>query len=171
MNYIQIGFTKKTHGIGGELKVIVEEPYEDLFLDADRVFLEIKGVKQPFFIKSIRGGGDLIVLFEDVANREDALALQSRGVFLPEAEIPQELQDMPDDELEHGRIVGYLLQDQVLGDIGPIQEVIAMPQQEMAVVVWNGREVLVPLNEKFVVSVDDRMQRVVVNLPEGLLSL
>jgi len=171
MNYIQIGFTKKTHGISGEVKVIVEEPYEDLFLDADRVFLEIKGVKQPFFIKSIRGGGDLIVLFEDVANREEALALQSRAVFLPEEEVPQDLQEMPDDELEYGRIVGYQLQDQFLGDIGLVQEVIAMPQQEMAVVVWNGREVLVPLNEQFVVSLDDRTKKVLVNLPEGLLSL
>ena len=88
MNFIQIGFTKKTHGIGGEVKVVIEEPFEDLFLEAERVFLEIKGVKQPFFIKSIRGGGDLIVLFEDVANREEAITLQSRGVFLPDTEVP-----------------------------------------------------------------------------------
>ena len=171
MNYIQIGFTRKTHGIGGELKVIVEEPFEDLFLDADRVFLDIKGIKQPFFIKTVRGGGDLIVLFEDVANREEAQLLQSRGIFLPENEIPQEALVEPDDGLEYGHIVGYLLADQTLGEIGKVDEVLDMPQQEMAVVRYQGREALVPLNALFVVSVDDAAQQVLVNLPEGLLEL
>ncbi|MEQ1744166.1 MAG: hypothetical protein ABMA02_01985 [Saprospiraceae bacterium] len=83
MNYVQIGFTRKTHGVAGEIKIVIEEPFEDLFLDADRVFLEIKGAKVPYLIKNVRGGGDLIVLFEDVANREEALTLQARGVFLP----------------------------------------------------------------------------------------
>lgn len=171
MNYIQIGFTKKTHGIGGELKVIIEEPYEDLFLDADRVFLDIKGSKQPFFIKTIRGGGDLIVSFEDVANREEALMLQSRGVFLPENEVPEEAQVVPDDGLVYGYVVGYSLVDQTLGEIGQIKELLDMPQQEISVVAYQGREVLVPLNAQFVVKVDDTARQVLVNMPEGLLDL
>ncbi len=171
MNYIQIGFTKKTHGIGGELKVIIEEPYEDLFLDADRVFLDIKGSKQPFFIKNIRGGGDLIVSFEDVANREEALMLQSRGVFLPENEVPEEAQVVPDDGLVYGYVVGYTLVDQTLGEIGQIKELLDMPQQEISVVAYQDREVLVPLNAQFVVNVDDAARQVLVNMPEGLLDL
>lgn len=170
-NYIQIGFTKKTHGIGGELKVVVEEPYEDIFLEADRVFLEIKGVKQPYFIKSIRGGGDLIVLFEDVANREEALTLQSRAIFLPENELPEEALIPAEETSEHAHLVGYLLLDQALGPIGPITEVIEMPQQEMAVVQWQGREVLIPLNEQFILAVDEKAKTVRMDLPEGLLAL
>ena len=171
MDYIQIGFTKKTHGIGGEVKVVIEEPFEDLFLEAERVFLEIKGVKQPFFIKSIRGGGDLIVLFEDVANREEAITLQSRGVFLPDTEVPEEAMLPTEDSSEHGYLVGFILVDQTQGEIGPISEVIEMPQQEMAVVLWKGREVLVPLNEQFVLAVDKVGKIVRTNLPDGLLSL
>jgi len=170
-NYIQIGFTKKTHGIGGELKVVIEEPYEDIFLEADRVFLEIKGARQPFFIKNIRGGGDLIVLFEDVANREEALALQSRGIFLPENEVPEEAMLPVEDMTEYGYVVGFMLVDQEQGQIGPITEIIEMPQQEMAVVQWQGREVLIPLNEQFVLSVDEPGKTVRMNLPEGLLAL
>lgn len=171
MNYIQIGYTRKTHGIAGELKAVVEEPFEDLFLDADRVFLDIKGNKQPFFIKHIRGGGDLIVLFEDVANREDALLLQSRGIFLPENEVPAEALVEPEDEREYGYILGYQMTDQTLGVIGTVDEVLVMPQQEMAVVTYQGREVLIPLNEHFVVAVDETARRVTVSLPEGLLAL
>ncbi|MBK9335668.1 MAG: 16S rRNA processing protein RimM [Lewinellaceae bacterium] len=171
MNYIQIGFTKKTHGIGGEVKVVIKEQFEDLFLDADRVFLEMKGSKQPFFIKQVRGGGDLIVQFEDVANREEALPIQSRGIFLPENEVPEEALVVPDNGLLYGHLVGYLLVDQALGEIGPVIQVLDMPQQEISVVDYQGREVLVPLNPHFVLSVDDAARRVLVNLPDGLLEL
>lgn len=170
-NYIQIGFTKKTHGIAGELKVVIEEPYEDIFLEADRVFLEIKGAKQPFFIKTVRGGGELIVLFEDVANREEALMLQSRGIFLPENELPEEALLPAEDTAEHAHLIGYMLLDQEQGQIGQITEVIEMPQQEMAVVQWQGREVLIPLNEQFILAVDEQAKTVRMDLPEGLLAL
>lgn len=168
-NYTQIGFTKKTHGVSGELKVAIEEAYEDVFFDADRVFLEIRGSKQPFFIENIRGGGELIVQFEDVPTREDALLLQGRGIFLPEDEIP-EIHE-PVDDLEYGRIQGYLVSDQIAGEVGVVQEVVEMPQQEMAVVNYRGKEVMIPLNPQFVQSIDDDAKRVSVQLPEGLLTL
>ncbi|MFN0012934.1 MAG: ribosome maturation factor RimM [Saprospiraceae bacterium] len=171
MNYVQIGFTRKTHGVAGELKIVIEEPFEDLFLDADRVFLEVKGAKMPFLIKSVRGGGDLIVLFEDVANREEALSLQSRPVFLPESEIPEEvILDQPDPR-EYGYLIGFVINDRTAGEIGTVQDVLELPQQEMAVVNWKGKEVLVPLNKAFVVSIDLKRKEVVTDLPEGLLSL
>lgn len=171
MNLVQIGYTKKTHGVAGEIKVFIEEPYEDLFLDSDRVFLEIKGSKLPYMIKSIRGGGDLIVLFEDVINREDAFMLQSRGVFLPENEIPQDAIALQDGGLEYDYLVGFTLKDQVLGEVGIVHEVLEMPQQEMAVVKWKGKEVFIPLNKAFVLSIDKKRKEVVTSLPEGLLTL
>ena len=170
MDYIQIGFTKKTHGIAGELKFFIEEPYEDIFLEKDRIFLEIRGNKQPFFVESVRGAGDLIVKLEDIKVREDALLLQSKPVFLPASEIPEDL-DLTELEAEYAGLTGYLLTDQSTGDIGHVQEVLEMPQQEMAVVLYQGKEVLIPLNALFIVEVDHAGRKVLMDLPEGLLEL
>ena len=170
MEYIQIGFTRKTHGIGGELKVFIEEPYEDSFLKKDRVFLDIRGIKQPFFIDHIRGGGDLIVQFEDISTREDALLLQSKGIFLPTGEVPETVAPSGP-VLAYGRITGYMVTDQAAGEVGAVAEVLNMPQQEMALVRYQGREVLIPLNAQFIVSIDDQAKKVLVHLPEGLLHL
>ncbi|TNE65534.1 MAG: 16S rRNA processing protein RimM [Bacteroidetes bacterium] len=170
MEYIQIGFTRKTHGVKGELKVAIEEPYEDVFLEADRVFLEIRGSKQPFFIESIRGGGDLIVHFEDIPTREDALLLQSKPVFLPADEVPE---TAPEEEytLQYGYLTGYRILDKTAGQIGEVRDILELPQQEMAVVEVQGREVLIPLNEQFIQSIDDQKREVHTDLPEGLLEL
>jgi 16S rRNA processing protein RimM len=71
----------------------------------------------------------------------------------------------------YGYGVGYTLLDQTLGEIGQIKELLDMPQQEISVVAYQGREVLVPLNAQFVVNVDDAARQVLVNMPEGLLDL
>jgi len=57
----------------------------------------------------------------------------------------------------------------LLGEIGTIDEVLEMPQQEMAFLKYKGRDVLVPLNEQFIQSVDEGNRRVMVDLPDGLL--
>lgn len=64
-----------------------------------------------------------------------------------------------------------LLVDQNAGEIGHITEVLEMPQQEMAAVQYQGREVLIPLNEQFIIEVDHATQKVLMDLPEGLLNL
>lgn len=170
MQYTQIGTTKKSHGVHGELKVEIEEAYEDVFLEADRVFLELRGTMQPFFIESIRGQADLIVQFDDVHTPEAARLLQIRGIFLPTEEVPQILESEPEGP-EYSRVAGYLIVDTQLGEIGTIRDVLEMPQQELAAVDYRGREILVPLNPQFVQRVDDTAKRVLVNLPEGLLAL
>lgn len=170
MDYKQIGHTRKTHGVAGELKVFIEEHFEDIFLEKERIFLEVRGSKQPFFIESVRGGGDLIVKFEDINNREDALLLQSKGVFLPASEVPEDLE--PEEPgLEYDGLTGFLMIDQTTGEIGRIEEVLEMPQQEMAVVQYQGREVLIPLNERFIQKTDKAEKKVFVDLPEGLLTM
>lgn len=171
MNYIQIGFTRKTHGIHGEVKAAIEEPFEDLFFEAERVFLEIKGIKHPFFIRNIRGGGELIVSFEDIHTREDALRLQSRPIFLPESEVPADLIEAQQAASPYEHLTGYLLIDQQTGPVGVIQEVIEMPQQEMAVVLYQEREVLIPLAPALIVATDEAQKHLLMDLPEGLLTL
>lgn len=170
MQYTQIGTTKKSHGVHGELKVDIDEAYEDAFLDADRIFLELRGTMQPFFIESIRGQADLIVQFDDVRTPEAARLLQIRGIFLPTEELPEIIESELDGP-EYGRIAGYRMIDAQIGEIGTIREVLEMPQQELAAIDYQGREILVPLNPQFVQKVDDGAKQILVNLPDGLLAL
>lgn len=170
MEYTQIGYTRKTHGVAGEIKVVIEEVFEPLFLEADRVFLEIKGAKMPYFIENIRGGGDLIVQFEDVDSKEAAFLLQSRPIFLFSKEIPETLA-VEDDEMEFAGLEGYELYDEIQGLIGVIEEVLDMPQQEMALLHYQNREVLIPLHEQWIVQIDEKAKRITLQLPDGLLDL
>ncbi len=171
--YINIGHTRKTHGVNGEMKVAIEERYLEDFLKNERIFLDIKGVKVPYFVASVRGKGDMIMLLEEVTNKEAAFALQSREIHLRETDLipdhQRELEIEPEEELEYAHLVGFQLMDKTLGEVGSIREVLDMPQQEMAFLDYQGREVLVPLNAQLIVSVDKKSRTVHMDLPDGLL--
>lgn len=173
--YINIGYTKKTHGIGGELKLVIEERFLEDFLKNERIFLDVKGAKVPYFVGNVRGKGEMILKLEEVDNREAAFSLQSREVFLREQDlIPEhqrELEIEEEETLEYEHLTGFLLVDKTAGTIGPIEEVLDMPQQEMAFLKHKGREVLIPLNEQFITSIDEKGKKVFVDLPEGLLEV
>lgn len=168
--FTQIGHTKKAHGTIGEIKVAIEEDFEDHFIDTDCVWLEIKGSKMPYFIEEIRGGGDLIVKFEGVDNRDQAIAIQSRSMFVKSEDL-EEIATTPKTGLAYEHYEGFEIIDQNAGPIGFIKEVIDLPQQEMAVVEYEGRELLIPLHPQFITRIDDEKREVLMNLPEGLLEL
>ncbi len=171
--YINIGHTRKTHGVHGEMKISIEDRYLEDFLKNERIFLDIKGVKVPYFVASVRGKGEIILLLEEVTSKEAAFALQSREIHLRERDLipdhQRELEIEPEEELEYAHVVGFLLTDQTLGEVGLIREVLDMPQQEMAFLDYQGREVLIPLNAQFIVSIDEKHHTLLMNLPDGLL--
>ena len=173
VQYVTIGRTRKAHSLTGELKISIEERYLEDFMKNERIFLEIKGAKVPYFIDNVRGGGEMIVKLEEVDNRDTAMLLQSRDVLLREqdilAEDAREFEFEEEKGLEYGHLVGFTLVDEILGEIGPIDEVLEMPQQEMAFLKYKNREVLIPLNAQFIRAVDEPNKRVQVDLPDGLL--
>lgn len=171
--YVTIGKIGKAHGLTGELKVSIEERYWEDFLQNERVFIAVKSMKVPYFISNVRGGSSVILKLEDVDDRDAAIALQSKDLLLREQDLlSDDERTLPleeEDGLEYAHLEGYTLVDKALGEIGPIDEVLEMPQQEMAFLRYQGREVLVPLNAHFIQEVDEKARRVIMDLPEGLL--
>lgn len=174
IQYVSIGYTKKTHGLKGELKMSIEARYAEDFLKNERIFLDVKGVKVPYFIANVRGAGEWIVQLEDVENKEAAYALQSREIFLRQQDLlpdHKRVIEVEDESLEYEDLIGYTIVDQQLGTIGAIDEVLEMPQQEMAFLRYKNREVLIPLNDTIIVSIDEAKRTVTMDLPEGLLDM
>jgi 16S rRNA processing protein RimM len=169
MTYITIGQTLKAHGINGELKLAIHPEYLDDFLDSARIFIDIKGTQLPYFIREIRGTNDLIVQFEDVNDRDTATLLQHKPVSLRTAEVtvlPTPVSaDSPD------ALTGYSIVDEEAGELGIIQSLEHLPQQLVALVDYNGKAIMIPINDHFVVHVDHDKKRLLMRLPEGLIDL
>ena len=170
--YIKIGRTKKPHGIKGELKLHIEEKYAEDFEQATVIFLELGGNQTPFFVENLRGGLFDILKLDGVNSRNQALDLSHKNLSLRQSDLlSDEERNFVPAGLINGHLVGYQIEDELLGKIGSIKEIIEMPQQEMALVTYKSKEVFIPLNEHLISQVLDNEQVVRMNLPEGLLDL
>jgi len=166
---IGVGFTTKTHGAQGELKVTVKEEYLDDFANADVVFINVQGKPLPFFIENLRDAGDLLLKIEEVDSPAEAKNLTSKELFLREKDI--KIIKQAGEVLTFELLVGYELFDELTGSIGKIEAVEAMPTQHLAIVEHEGREVFIPLHPQMVVELDEKAKKIVLRLPEGLLDL
>ncbi len=59
----------------------------------------------------------------------------------------------------------------IVGDLGPIIRIEEYPQQEIAVCIFNEKEVMIPLNPDFIESIDDVQKSILVSLPDGLIDV
>lgn len=167
-DYLKIGKTGKAFGTEGMLKFNVEERFLDDLFEATAIFIEQMGKPVPFFIDEVHNEAPLILKLEEVDSREIALELAGKDIFLRREDIAEASLEQP---FDLSALEGFQVVDRTAGAIGPIEEVVELPQQLMAIVQYEGREVLIPLSDQLILSVDADNQRIEMDLPEGLLEL
>lgn len=168
---VQIGFTKKPHGLKGEIKLHVEDRYLEDLMNVDIVIVQIKGKPTPFFVEDIRVGNAIIGKFEDIDTPESALSIANKELSIREQDIiPDDEREIEVEGMQYDKCIGYTLFDGEK-EIGNIIEILEYPQQEMAVVEYENREVLIPLNAAFVKKRDDKAKIILMDLPDGILDL
>lgn len=163
-----VGYLSRTRGLKGELQIFFEFPdYRELELDV--LFLEIDRKLVPFFVKSlnVQTNSTAYVFLEDIDHIDKAQPLLRKKIYLPHDKLPAR---NPDD-FRWTDLEGYEVHDKDRGVLGTIHEIHEYPQQFVAAVIHQHREILFPLNEETIVSLDTESQRIHVGLPDGLIDL
>lgn len=167
MNLVPIGHLQKPHGTKGELRVSVEDAYFEDFQRAEVFFVEQQGQKLPYFKTKVSANNPITIQFEGVDTREAAKLLTKCPLLLQEQDISNNLNET----LGYSSYEGFVLVDKELGQIGVIEEILELPQQQMAMTTYKDKEVMIPLNDTFIIKIDADAQRIQLDLPEGLLEL
>jgi len=172
-DYQSIGFTKKTYGVKGELKLNITDYYLEDLAQAEVLFLRLAGRKIPYFIEYINFENPFTVKFEDHNSKESALELTGKEIFIRTKDLlPDETKVIAVDKgLFFAKYVHYTIEDRTLGKLGKIEAIVEYPQQEMAVLTINESEILIPMNEHLILAIEEGAQIIKMDLPEGLLNL
>ena len=163
-----VGYITKTKGLKGEVQLFFE--YEDPeLLELDILFADINGKMVPFFVSSYKlhtnGTGNFY--FDDVDHIDKAQVLVKKKMYLPLSKMP----DRSEEDFHYSDLKGYLVFDEVHGELGEIIEINEYPQQFVATVSYRDKEILFPLNEDMIVEIDEEEATLLVELPEGLLDI
>ncbi len=163
-----IGYITKTKGLKGEVQVYFEydEP-ADLLLES--VFAEINGKLIPFFISTYKLQNNQTgnFYFDDIDTIEKAQTLIRKKLYLSNSLKPVR----EDDEFLITDLKGFIVHDQTVGELGEIIEIHEYPQQFVAVVSYQFKEIMFPLNDDLIVEIDVENGILKVDLPEGLIDL
>ncbi len=166
-DYTKIGYTKKLYGIKGGVRVVVEEAYQDVLLDCKVLFLNQDGRKIPYFVDKIIDAAPFRIIFEDHQDRNAAQALTGKEIYIPTDQLPTS----PTPSLDLTTLEGFTLSDSEVGPIGAIKEIQEFPQQLMALVSYQEKDILIPLHENLISEIEMDSQTIFISLPDGLLEL
>ncbi len=164
----RIGTVLKTKGLKGELNIYVDfDGIENI--DFKTIFIEIAGKLIPYFVESVKylQKNAAYLYLEDVDTIEKAAALVKKDIYLSNKLKPKKKKT----EFTLFDLVGFTAIDEDEGELGIITDVHEYPQQILAAVTYQNCEVLFPLNEEIIVSIDVVKEEILVNLPEGLLDI
>jgi 16S rRNA processing protein RimM len=164
---LQIARTQKPHGIKGGLTVVFQKAeYADI--DTDFYFLEIDGIPVPFFVEEFIFGTDTAarIKFEDVNDEKIASHYKNLNIFLPRKLVKIT-------EKEHASswdfFIGYTVLDQHGANLGTITEIDEATINVLFKVEDGENEWLIPATKDFITEIDEKNNRLVMSLPEGLL--
>lgn len=163
-----IGYVSKTRGLKGEVQLFFEfDDYDELELDV--IFLEVNKKLVPYFVENIKlqNNSTAYATFEDVDHIDKAQPLVRRKMYLPNDKMPER----DPEDFRYSDLVGYLVIDEEHGELGEIIEVREMPQQFIATVDMDGKELMFPLYEDLIMDIDMDKEVIEVDLPEGLVDL
>ena len=166
--FVLVGKLGKTKGVDGALKLLPDSGRESDLLETKFLFLERDGIKVPYRVSEYQKSGDLLVSFTQLRSKDEAAEVVGCRVYVPSDEIGAPV-EKPSDLAFHF-LTGYTLHNGA-AQVGIINEIREFPQQEMAVIIRDKAEVYVPLHPDLIESIDDVNMKIVMNLPEGLLSL
>ena len=165
-----LGKITRTNGHQGGLSIYldVDNPYEYETLDA--VFVDFRGSLIPYFIDKITihtSKNTAVVYFEDVEGIDMAQNLVNSLLYLPLASLPE----LKGNKFYFHEVIGFQIIEEKFGLLGACEKILEYPQQALFQVFHEGKEVLIPTNEDFILKVDRDKKEILVRMPEGLLAV
>lgn len=164
----KIGNFSKPHGVKGELQLTFTDDIFDRS-DCDYLVCKIDGILVPFFIEEYRFKSDTTALFklEGIDTTEKARTLSNTEVFFPK----KYAETAAVGEMTWNSFIGYKISEVNSGYLGEVKDVDNSTINTLFVVEYNGKEVLVPAQEDFILDLNQKERTMLMQLPEGLLDL
>lgn len=168
-NCFYLGKIVKKYSFKGELLVKLDTDDPEQFVEMESVFVEQDNNLIPFFIEnaSLHKTELLRVKFEEVDSEEEANTLLGAALYLPLEVLPK----LTGNKFYFHEIIGFKVIDKSFGEVGTVFTVNDTTSQALFEIHRNGKEILIPINDQFIVKVDRSKKTIYLDVPEGLIEL
>jgi 16S rRNA processing protein RimM len=131
--YYRLGTIVKTHGVKGNVVILLDVDDPLKYKKTKAVFLEKDGLLFSYQVLSTSLKGELLnVNLEGITDMDMAESLLKKGVFLPLSELPP----LKGNKIYLHEAVGMTVVDSREGELGVIQKIYDLPEQPVASVAF-----------------------------------
>ena len=164
-----LGKIVKKYSYKGELLAKLDTDQPELYENMDAVFIQVRNTLIPFFIESSQlHKSDLLRLkLEEVETEQDADSLIKSELYLPLEFLPK----LEGNKFYFHEVIGFTVFDENYGEVGKIVSINDSTAQSLFEIENNGVQILIPMNDHFIVEVNRKKQTITVNTPPGLIDL
>jgi 16S rRNA processing protein RimM len=165
----EVGFIQKPHSLRGELIVIFNNQFEEIFESFENYFIEINGGLVPFFVSEngikYRNNESLIIKFDYIDNQEKARELSGCKVFISNEDL------MDNHSEDYNDLTGMTVVDLKSGELGVITALDDFSGNIVITVDHQGNEILIPLSDEIIRKIDEKKKLLYLECPEGLIDI
>lgn len=164
-----LGKIVKKYSFKGELLAKLDTDQPELYENLDAVFIQVRNSLIPFFIESSQlHKSDLLRLkLEEVNTEEDADSLLKSELFLPLELLPK----LEGKKFYFHEVIGFTIKDVNYGAVGTIKGINDSTAQALFEIDKDGVEILIPMNDQFIIEVNREQKTISVETPPGLIDL
>jgi 16S rRNA processing protein RimM len=108
-----------------------------------------------------------IVKFEDIDTPEEIKKLIGINLFFKKVDLLQK----EGNEFSWRDLIRFKIVDEMLGEIGLVNDIFFYPDNPVFQIIKHGREILIPVNEDLIQKIDPESKTVFMVLPEGLTDI
>lgn len=166
--YFKIGKFVAAHGLAGEILLKHSFGKKTGLKGLTVIFTEERKKSfLPWFIEEakIKDEESVFLRLESIGSRELALKMMQKEAWVTEKDYRKFAS-----KRSPANYLGYSIIEKGV-PLGEILEVIEQPHQLLCRLEVQEKEVLIPLNEETLKSVDHKKKQVLVTLPDGLLDI
>ncbi len=164
-----LGKIAKKFSFKGEVLIYLDTDEPELYQDMESVFVEYNKNLIPYFISnsSLHKNDFLRVNFEDINNEAEADSILNCEVYLPLSMLPK----LSENKFYFHEVIGFEIEDIRLGVFGKIISINDSSAQPLFEVLNGNTEILVPMIDAFLVKIDRVNNKVIMDLPVGLVEM
>lgn len=164
-----LGKIVKKYSFKGEVLLKLDTDQPELYEQLDALFLDLNNSLIPYFIEKaqLHKSDVLRIKFEDVSTEGAAEELLKKEVYLPIDLLPK----LEGNRFYYHEVIGFEVIDENFGSVGLISNINDTTAQALFEIDREGTELLIPLNDDIIRSVDRNKKTVTVHTPPGLIDL
>lgn len=165
----EVGYISKTRGLKGDLIVYLDVDEPERYEGMDSILIELQNQLVPYLVSEFHLEGKKAVMhLEDVDHIDEAASFTGSKLFLPLELLPP----LEEGQFYYHDVIGYAIVDQKLGKLGKIKAIYdGVGNQDLIGMLYQGKEVLIPIVDNIVLKANPDTQELEVDLPEGLLDI